>query len=362
MLDLTFPGSAQEPRSLASFSNDEEMLKAYEDDKDLYAVIGQAIYNNNYEDNLEHNPITGEINPEGKKRRSTAKMVNLAISYSMSAHSMSKRVDVSLERAEEIINDFYKKFKGVKKFTDDSQKMLLEKGYVTDLWGRRRHLPDALLPDFTITSIKDVSQFNPLIGSASHEDIALQSKIKYYNDKLSKARWKKDVDAITAAAKKDGLKVRNNRGFKSKALRQCLNARIQGSAASMTKLALAKIHNDPILNSFGARLLLTVHDEIMLECPKEYSDKAGERLDELMIEAAKDKCICKFKCDHYITSRWYEDEAAAEIHKDYFKLIQKGVSDEEAISTIKDKYSMINPVYVEQMCRETYEINIHEDI
>ena len=354
--------SAQEPRSLASFSNDKEMLKAYEEDKDLYAVIGQAIFNNNYEDNLEHNPLTGEINPEGKKRRSTAKMVNLAISYSMSAHSMSKKVDVSVERAEEIIKDFYKKFVGVKKFTEESEKMLLEKGYVTDLWGRRRHLPDAQLPDFFFFSIKEISQFNPLIGAIPHEDLTTQAKIKHYQDKLSKAKWKKDADLIIASAKKDGLKVRNNKAFKSKALRQCLNARIQGSAASMTKLALTKIHSDELLNELGTELICTVHDEILVRCPREYSEEVGNRISDLMIEAAKDKCICKFKCDPTIEARWNESSCVAEVHKDYNNLIKKGLTEEEAFKKVVDKYQMISQNYLEQMCKESYVVNTHDDI
>lgn len=354
--------SAQEPRSLASFSNDEDMLKAYDEGKDLYAVIGSKCFHNNYEDNLEFNPVTHELQPEGKSRRSKAKAIQLAISYGMSARSLAERIDSSLEEAETIIDDFYKGFSGVKKFTDDSQKMLKEKGYVTDMWGRRRRIPDAQLEPFEITPIKTINNFNPLIGAVEHEDKALQMKINNYKDKLLKAKWKKDVNAITEQARNDGLNVKNNNGFISRAVRQCVNARIQGTAASMTKRAMIMIDNDEELNRLGFKLLITVHDEVLGECPKENSAEASKRLSEVMVNAAKEKCSCKFKCDGYEVSRWYEDECSAEVLKDYNNLIKKGVNEIKALQDIKDKYSMIKPEYVEQMCKDEYEINTNEDI
>lgn len=338
------------------------MLDAYEHDKDLYAVIGTKCFHNNYEDNLEFNPITHELQPDGKKRRSDAKAILLGITYGMSAKSLAERIGVSVEEAQQIIDNFYEGFKGVKKLTEDSQKMLVEKGYVTDMWGRRRHLPDAQLPDFTITAEGIVNDFNPLIGAPPHEDKSLQGKIKQYEIKLSKAKRKTDVDAITLSAKREGFKVRNNRLFKARAMRQCLNARIQGTAASMTKKAMAMIHNDPELNRLGFRLLVSVHDEVFGEVKTENADAAAKRLSEVMVNAAKEKCVCKFKCDPYEVKRWYSDECSAEVLKDYNKLISKGDSEVDALAKIKKNYSMINPIYVEQMCHDAFNPNGVEDI
>ena len=354
--------SAQEPRSTASLANDEEMLRAYDEGKDLYAVIGSICFHNKYEDNLEFNPVTHELQPEGKARRAKAKTILLGITYGMSAHSLAERIDVPQEEAQQIIDNFYAGFKGVDKLTKDSQKMLVEKGYVTDMWGRRRHLPDAQLPDFTITSEKTTTQFNPLLGAVPHEDKALEMKIKQYEDKLSKARWKKDVDSIISQARKEGFYVRNNRGFKSKAMRQCLNARIQGTAASMTKKAMGMIHNDPELQRLGFTLLVTVHDEVFGQVPSENAEAAAKRLSEVMVEAAKEKCVCKFKCDPYIVKRWYEDELSAEVLKDYSKLLGKGLDENSAYLKICDQYSMIQPKYVKMMCEDSFDPNMYEDI
>lgn len=68
--------SAQEPRFLAALSADPKMKQAYLDGKDLYAVIAQMAFHNNYEDNLEFDK-DGNLQPDGKKRRSDAKKILL---------------------------------------------------------------------------------------------------------------------------------------------------------------------------------------------------------------------------------------------------------------------------------------------
>ena len=69
--------SAQEPRLTAFMSQDENMLKAYQEKKDLYAVIASLSFNKPYEECLEFHPITGEKQVEGKERRTQAKSVLL---------------------------------------------------------------------------------------------------------------------------------------------------------------------------------------------------------------------------------------------------------------------------------------------
>ena len=68
--------SAQEPRSTASLANDEAMLHAYIEGKDLYAVIGSKSFHVPYEACLEFSP-DGKLQPDGKARRSKAKTILL---------------------------------------------------------------------------------------------------------------------------------------------------------------------------------------------------------------------------------------------------------------------------------------------
>ena len=68
--------SQQEPRLLSQFSQDDNMINAYLNGKDLYATIAMGVYNNKYEDNLETYP-DGTLNAEGKKRRGSCKSLLL---------------------------------------------------------------------------------------------------------------------------------------------------------------------------------------------------------------------------------------------------------------------------------------------
>ena len=73
-----------------------------------------------------------------------------------------------------------------------------------------------------------------------------------------------------------------NNQLRSQARRQAINARIQGSAADIIKLAMIAVENDPVLRSLEARLLLQIHDELLLEAPEANAEAAGKRLAELM--------------------------------------------------------------------------------
>ena len=357
--------SGQEPRSLCAFAQETEMQRMYMEGKDLYATIAAKAFHNNYEDNLEFHPETGKLQPDGKKRRSKAKTIQLAITYGMSANTLAERLGSTKEEANDIIDGFYKGFPNIKVFADNSQKMLREKGYVTDLFGRRRHLPDAQLSDYEISLVNAQSDFNPILGCnglVQQIPADVKQQMQSYLDEIREAKWNKERTAIISRAEADGFKIKNNGGFISRALRQCLNARIQGTAASMTKLAMIMIREDKELNDLGFKLLVTVHDEVFGECPTENSIRCGERLCEVMIEAAKVKCsYTPWKCDPYILKRWYCDEASGEVRKDYLKLIKEN-SEEKTFSILYNKYPMVQPQFINKMALDTYDCNIYEEI
>lgn len=353
--------SGQEPRSLCAMSQDKIMQEAYINKQDLYASVAAQCFHNNYTDNLEFVPQPdGSViqSQEGKARRSKAKTVFLGINYGMSANTLAKRMELPLEEAQSIIDAYYGGFKGVKQFTEDSQKMAREKGYVTDIFGKRRRLPDATLPKFSVIPEKTFDKFNPLIGSVEHEDKILSLKIKKYEERLEKARTKNEREAISFEAKKEGFVIRNNGAFISRALRQTLNARIQGTASSMTKIAMILINNDEELNNLGARLLVTIHDEVFCEAPFANREKVAQKLCELMVKAAKVRCsFTPWSVDPYIVvDGWYEDENMSKIHETYEKLIKKGLSNAEALKATCDQYLMFNKESIALICHEKYEI------
>lgn len=122
--------SAQEPRLTAYYSQDDNMLNAYKEGKDLYAVIAQSMYDNKYEDNLEFYPEGTKIvfegkevicghkthqNKSGKERRSQAKTVLLGLLYGRGAASIAQQINKPYEEGQKIIDRFYKSFPKVKK-------------------------------------------------------------------------------------------------------------------------------------------------------------------------------------------------------------------------------------------------------
>ena len=309
--------SQQEPRLLSQFSQDTNMINAYKNGKDLYATIAMGVYHNKYEDNLEFNP-DGTPSADGAKRRSSCKSLLLGIMYGRGVASIAEQIKGTVEEAQQIIDNFYNSFPQVKKWIQESEEFAKKTGYVSDLWGRRRRLPDILLPQYTIR-YKDKNMangdFNPFIGCVNRT--TSDKLIKEYENKLSKIKGRKQYDAIKNEALGNGIEIINNGGFISQAQRQCVNARIQGSAATMTKKAMIKIYKDKELRDLGFRLAIGVHDELIGECPEQNIDRAAELLTYDMKSCAQDKVSVPFKCDADISYNWYWNSFKSIVLKEF---------------------------------------------
>lgn len=80
----------------------------------------------------------------------------------------------------------------------------------------------------------------------------------------------------------------------------------------MSKLAMIAVHNDPILNELGFKLLIPVHDELIGEAPIENAFKAGKRLNEIMIKTGMDMLDgFKMKSDAEICKVWYGESLSS---------------------------------------------------
>lgn len=300
--------SQQEPRTLAHFSGDENMINAYLEGKDFYATIASKIYGLPYDECKEFRP-DGSVNPEGKKRRTSCKSVLLGIMYGRGAASVAEQMGLTTKAAQEIIDSFYKEFPKVKQWMDKTVADAKLYGFVETLWGRRRRLPDMQLPEYEFTSTSSTpNNFNPLFDDFEIDTSISDDKINYYKKQLNNARGFRDKLNIKTRALNDGIKIKDNGGFIAEATRQCVNSRIQGSAADMTKLAMCCIWNDQRLKDLGFKILITVHDEIIGECPVENAQKAAEILSEDMINSARDKVCVPMKCDAEITKAWYGEQ------------------------------------------------------
>lgn len=154
--------------------------------------------------------------------RRTAKMVNFGIIYGISAFGLSQRLGIPRGEAARIIESYFAQFPGVKRYLDETVETAGRKGYVETLTGRRRYLRD--------------------INSAN--------------------------GTIRAAAE-----------------RIAMNTPIQGTAADMIKLAMVRVDAALSAGHWKAKMLLQVHDELLLEVPEAEVDAVKPLVVEAMRHA-----------------------------------------------------------------------------
>lgn len=274
------------------------------------------------------------------------------ILYGRGATSVGEQIGKSTKEAQDIINKFFDAFPNVKKWIDKTMSDAHRLGYVEDIVGRRRRLPDIQLPKFTITDKSEgriSSEVNPLLGSLGKVHKIENPNIVKYRKELENARGWQQVNKIKEAAKAQNIEIRDNGAFISQAERQAVNSRVQGGAATLTKLALIEIHNDKRLYDIGARLVNTVHDEILVEVPFENSRLAEQYLSEDMINSAKRVVNdVPMKTDTYNVSAWYEDEQAVAIQEYYKKLVEKGQTHDLAMSNLIKEFSEFTEIQIQE--------------
>ena len=156
--------------------------------------------------------------------RSSAKAVNFGIVYGIGAFSLSKDIGVSVKEADAFIKNYFANFPGVKKYLDETVEQGRENGYVTTLYGRRRTLPELASSNFNVRSLGE---------------------------------------------------------------RMAMNTPIQGTAADIIKLAMVRVYRRLKAEGLRARLILQVHDELIVECPAEEKERAAKVLGEEMRGAAE---------------------------------------------------------------------------
>lgn len=264
----TFLESQQEPKVMTAMCQDPKMIQAYKEGKDLYASIASLSFNKSYEDCLEfyldeNGNKTDKTNKEGKERRSSAKSILLGILYGRGLRSVAEQLNTTKKKAQEIQDKIFKGFPAIKKFEEDSLIMAKNEGYVTTFWGRKRRLPNIQLPELEFQYNGGMIDTDPLRFDMSTvvSDIPPQL-IRKYKAKMQKA-WGKERAKIISEAKAEGLTIIDNNSKIADATRQTVNARIQGSAADMSKKAMVIIANNPRLKELGFKLLLQVHDRLL---------------------------------------------------------------------------------------------------
>lgn len=309
--------SSQEPRITAYVSQSKELIEAFQNNKDVYATIASVAFKLPYENCLEFHPETGEYQADGKARRTEAKSIVLGICYGRSVPSIGeqlygKRKDMTDEQktkeAQKVYDAVMNSFPDLRKAMFNAQQEAHDTGYVETVFGSRRYLPDMMLDEFEFQALP--GYVNPDVDPLNPSTLTQQSDIPVRIVNALKREFSnyKYFGQIAKRTKQlyenDHIKVINNRAKINDASRQCLNTKIQGSAAMQTKLAMIMIQNDEEFNRLGGRMLVPIHDEIMIEAPVENAQRCGELLSGLMCKAAS---FLPFpsKCDVTTSMHWY---------------------------------------------------------
>ncbi len=178
-----------ELRILAHIANDKVLINAFNNDEDIHTRTVMELYN------LKKEEVTPEL-------RRMAKVINYGVIYGMSAYGLSKELNIPVSEAQQFIENYFNKYKGIKQYIENIKKAIEKKGYIENLFGRRRYLPD-------------------LKGTSTQQ-----------------------------------------RNF---IIRTATNTPIQGTAADLIKLAMIEIHNYFSEKNIKSKMLLQVHDELVFE-------------------------------------------------------------------------------------------------
>jgi len=198
-----------ELRIIAEISKDEFMLEAFHEGKDFHKATAAKVYNVDFEE------VTAD-------QRRNAKTVNFSIIYGAGATNLSRQLGIKRAEAKELIENYFKQFKGLQAYMEDIVNTAREDGYVKTLVGRKRLL-------------RDINSRNGLA--------------------------------------------------RSNAERMAINTPIQGSAADMIKLAMIDIHQAFTEANFRSKMIMQVHDELVFDVYKPELEKIKPLIIEKMKNA-----------------------------------------------------------------------------
>ena len=220
--------SQVELRVLAALSKDEHMMNAFKNGEDIHKEVASKVFD------VPFDEVT-------KEQRSKAKAVNFGIVYGITSFGLSQQLDTTRKESQEYIDNYLKKYSGVKEYMDEQVKNAQNNGFVTTLFGRKRYIPE------------------------------LKSK-NYMVREFGK--------------------------------RVAMNSPIQGTAADIMKIAMIRCFDELKKSGIDARIVLQVHDELLIEAAEKDKLRAIEILKDSMENAVN--MDVKLKVDVQSANDWYD--------------------------------------------------------
>jgi DNA polymerase-1 len=198
--------SQVELRIVAHYSGDESLIDAFERDEDVHRRTAAEV----------HGIAPADVSAD---QRAHAKAINFGIIYGSSAFGIANQLGIAQAEAQATIDRYFVRYRGVRRFLDETVEAARAKGFVRTLLGRRRYLPD--------------------LGS-------------------------------------------RNRALRQAAERMAVNTVIQGTAADLIKKAMVEVADALRDAGLGARMILQVHDELVFEAPERALGPLAELVRERM--------------------------------------------------------------------------------
>ena len=208
---ISFDYSQIELRLLAEVARIDSLKEAFIEGIDIHKLTASQVFS------VKTEKVTSEMRRE-------AKAINFGIIYGLSAHGLSKQLNISRIQAKEYIDSYFRQYPGIKNYMEDTKEYARKFGFVKTLFGRKCF-------------------------------------ISHINDK--------------------------NLIRRAYAERQAINAPLQGAAADIIKRAMRKIYWSIKNLNFKSSMILQVHDELVLESPEEEVEKIVPVIKEIMISAPK---------------------------------------------------------------------------
>ncbi len=155
-----------ELRILAHLSDDENLINAFRNERDIHRFTASLIYN------VNENDVTNEM-------RNSAKTVNFGIIYGMSPYGLSKDLGIDLEVAKEFIDNYFQRYPQVKICLEDKIRQAKKRKYVTTIMNRRRYIPEITSDNIAVRNFAERTAVNaPIQGSAA--DVIKLAMINIY--------------------------------------------------------------------------------------------------------------------------------------------------------------------------------------
>jgi DNA polymerase I len=223
-------------RAVAHVSADNKMIEAFHRGDDIHRLTA-----------VEINKVT--LSQVTEKMRRAAKTLNFGVIYGMSVFGFSQAAGIEREEAKKFIDAYMEKFSGVAKYMRETKESAKRKGYVETLLGRRRNIPEINSPNFQVQNAAERMAINmPIQGLSA--DIVKIAMIKLTHEL---------IELTNEGTNKKRMDTNDTRPVKS------------GEAG-------VKQFN-------GVRMILQIHDEIILEVKEEMADEVAQKVKEIMEQA-----------------------------------------------------------------------------